>query len=52
VITEGRHAELWLEDADSVTAYSRVGTTLRESAVYDAGAHKVIGATRRALNPR
>ncbi|MGW0711914.1 helix-turn-helix domain-containing protein [Streptomyces sp. NPDC002643] len=51
VITEDWHAELWLDDADSVAAYMRVWKTLRESAVYGADAHHVISSARRALNP-
>ncbi|WP_406462604.1 helix-turn-helix transcriptional regulator [Streptomyces sp. NBC_01622] len=50
VIAEDWHAELWLDDADSVTTYLRVWDTLRESAVYGVDAHNVISAARRALN--
>ncbi|WP_330288958.1 helix-turn-helix domain-containing protein [Streptomyces sp. NBC_00576] len=50
VITEDWHAELWLNDADSVATYLRVWNTLRESAVYGADAHNVINRARRALN--
>ncbi|WP_327429646.1 helix-turn-helix domain-containing protein [Streptomyces sp. NBC_01236] len=52
VITEDWHAELWLDDVDSVAAYMRVWRTLRESAAYGADAHNVISTARRALNPR
>ncbi|MGW5018195.1 helix-turn-helix domain-containing protein [Streptomyces cacaoi] len=52
VIAEDWHAELWLDDADSMATYSRVWRTLRESAVYGADAHNVINAARRELNAR
>lgn len=50
-IVEDWHAELWLDDSDSVATYLRVWQTLRESAVYGADAQNVINAARRALNP-
>jgi Domain of unknown function (DUF5753) len=37
VVTEAWHAELWLDDDDSVALYLRTWKTLRESAVYGAG---------------
>ncbi|MFF3646165.1 helix-turn-helix domain-containing protein [Streptomyces sp. NPDC002564] len=49
VITEDWHAELWLDDADSVSLYAKVWNTLRTSAVYGADAHHVINAARRSL---
>lgn len=49
VIVETWHAELWLDDADSVATHLRVRETLRESAVYAADAQRVIGEVRRAL---
>ncbi len=49
VIVETWHAELWLDDADSVATHLRVWNTLRESAVYGAEAQRVIGEARRAL---
>ncbi|MGY5013416.1 helix-turn-helix domain-containing protein [Streptomyces sp. 900105755] len=52
VIVENWHAELWLDDSDSVATYLRTWRTLRESAVYGADAHNVINSARRALNPR
>lgn len=52
VIVEDWHAELWIDDADSVATYLRTWRTLSESAVYGADAHNVINAARRALNPR
>jgi transcriptional regulator with XRE-family HTH domain len=51
VVTEDWHAEMWLDDADNVTLYTKVWKTLRESAVYGADAHNVINSARRALNP-
>ncbi|ROQ72553.1 hypothetical protein EES39_40825 [Streptomyces sp. ADI92-24] len=51
-IVEDWHAELWIDDADSVATYLRVWDTLQESAVYGVDAHNVINAARRALNPR
>lgn len=51
-IVEDWHAELWIDDADSVATYLRVWNTLQESAVYGADAHNIINAARRALNPR
>ncbi|MGW6274866.1 helix-turn-helix domain-containing protein [Streptomyces sp. NPDC055060] len=52
VITEDWHAELWLDDADTVALYGKVWNTLRESAVYGADAHNVINEARRSLNTR
>ncbi|MGJ5895163.1 helix-turn-helix domain-containing protein [Streptomyces niveiscabiei] len=52
VITEDWHAELWLNDADSLATYLRIWRTLRESAVYGADAHAVIARARRAVQPR
>ncbi|MEV7031399.1 helix-turn-helix transcriptional regulator [Streptomyces sp. NPDC093272] len=52
VVTETWHAELWLDDADSVALYLRTWRTLRESAVHGADAHHLIDAARRALAPR
>lgn len=51
VIVEDWHAELWIDDSDSVANYLRVWKTLDESAVYGNDAHNVINAARRALNP-
>ncbi|MFD0314533.1 helix-turn-helix domain-containing protein [Streptomyces flavalbus] len=48
VIVEDWHAELWLDDADTIATYQRVWDTLRESAVHGTDAHKVITAARRA----
>ncbi|MFF4702539.1 helix-turn-helix domain-containing protein [Streptomyces sp. NPDC001288] len=52
VVTETWHAELWLDDADSVALHLRAWRTLRESAVHGADAHHLIEAARRALDPR
>lgn len=52
VVVEDWHAELWLDDADSVATYQRVWDTLSESAVYGADAQNVIARARRALHTR
>jgi hypothetical protein len=52
VIAEDWHAELWLDDADSVALYQKVWNTLSESAVYGAEAHHDINSARRALHQR
>ncbi|WP_432021296.1 helix-turn-helix domain-containing protein [Streptomyces sp. 1222.5] len=52
VITEDWHAELWLDDADSIATYLRVWNVLRESAVFGADAQNVIHRARHALNTR
>ncbi|MFJ9538773.1 helix-turn-helix domain-containing protein [Streptomyces sp. NPDC101225] len=52
VITEDWHAELWLNDSDSIATYLKVWRTLKESAVYGSDARSLINAARRALNPR
>jgi hypothetical protein len=52
VVTETWHAELWLDDADSISLYMRTWRTLQESAVYGADAHNVIVAARQSLNSR
>lgn len=49
VIVETWHAELWLDDADSIAAHLRVWKTLRESAVFGADAQHVISRARRAV---
>lgn len=50
VIAEDWHAEIWLDDAESVASYLRVWRTLQESAVYGADAQNVIHRVRRGLN--
>ncbi|MGP9020287.1 helix-turn-helix domain-containing protein [Streptomyces sp. BR1] len=49
VVVEDWHAELWIDDADSVATYLRVWQTLSESAVYGAEAHRVVADARRVL---
>ncbi|MFF8787441.1 helix-turn-helix domain-containing protein [Streptomyces sp. NPDC015125] len=48
-VTEDWHAELWLEDADSIALYLNVWNTLRKSAVYGTDAQNVINRARRSL---
>jgi hypothetical protein len=50
-ITEDWHAELWLDDADTVATYMRVWNTLSKSAVYGLDAQRVISQARRILDP-
>ncbi|WP_405956129.1 helix-turn-helix domain-containing protein [Streptomyces phaeochromogenes] len=45
-ITEDWHAELWLNDADSVALYQRVWDTLDKAAVYGTNARRLIGRAR------
>ncbi|MFK0225889.1 Scr1 family TA system antitoxin-like transcriptional regulator [Streptomyces sp. NPDC090303] len=45
-IVEDWHAELWLDDADSIGLYGRVWGTLQASAVYGASAHRIIARAR------
>jgi len=52
VIAEDWHAEIWLDDADSVATYSKVWHTLRESAVYGADAQNLISKVQRTVRPR
>ncbi|MEU6995250.1 helix-turn-helix transcriptional regulator [Streptomyces sp. NPDC046465] len=49
VAVEDWHAELWLDDAESIALYGKTWSTLRESAVYGAEAHHIIASARRAL---
>jgi transcriptional regulator with XRE-family HTH domain len=48
-ITEDWHAELWLDDAPTVTTYQRVWQSLSESAVFGADAQRLITAARHTL---
>ncbi|MGX1507639.1 UNVERIFIED_CONTAM: hypothetical protein RKD43_006264 [Streptomyces graminofaciens] len=48
-IVEDWHAELWLEDADSVGVYRRVWDLLHEAAVYGTAAHRLIARARAQL---
>lgn len=50
VIVEDWHAELWLDDANSVAVYQRVWRSLESTAVYGPDAHRVILRARRALD--
>lgn len=45
-IVEEWHAELWLDDADSLSLYRRVWDTLAESAVYGTQARRLIARAR------
>ncbi|MFB7588478.1 helix-turn-helix domain-containing protein [Streptomyces sp. NPDC056169] len=49
VITEDWHAELWLDDADSLALYLRAWKTLRESAAFGTDAQNLIRSVRRTL---
>ncbi|MFG2618385.1 Scr1 family TA system antitoxin-like transcriptional regulator [Streptomyces sp. NPDC048507] len=49
VVVETWHAELWLDDTDSVATHLRVWDALRESAVYGAEAQRVIARARQGL---
>lgn len=49
VLVEDWHAELWINDADSIALYLRAWNTLRESAVFGADAQRLINEARRAL---
>lgn len=50
VIVETWHAELRIDDSDSVATYLRTWETLRESAVYGADAHRLIARAQSALH--
>lgn len=50
VITEDWHAELWLDDAESVQLYGRVWETLAEAAVYGPAAHRLIARARAQID--
>ncbi|MGV9500179.1 helix-turn-helix domain-containing protein [Streptomyces sp. NPDC003642] len=52
VVVEDWHAELWLDDADSVATYLRVWNTLDESALYGVDAQNAINRVRRGLSVR
>ncbi|MFC8494698.1 helix-turn-helix domain-containing protein [Streptomyces sp. NPDC057235] len=49
VIVEDWHAELWLDDADSIDLYGRVWERLQQAAVYGVSAHRLIARARAAL---
>ncbi|WCD88174.1 hypothetical protein KPP03845_104579 [Streptomyces xanthophaeus] len=50
VVVETWHAELWLDDADSVATHLRVWETLREAAVFGPEAQRLISRARRAVD--
>ncbi|MFE6941037.1 helix-turn-helix domain-containing protein [Streptomyces chartreusis] len=52
VIAEDWHAELWLDDEETVASYRAVWNTLGESALYGADAQNVINRVRRGLHTR
>ncbi|MFC7906489.1 helix-turn-helix domain-containing protein [Streptomyces nigra] len=52
VIAEDWHAELWLDDTETVAGYRRVWETLAESALYGVDAQNLIARVRRELRPR
>jgi transcriptional regulator with XRE-family HTH domain len=49
-IVEDWHAELWLDDAESVALYIRVWQMLAEAAVYGPAAHRLIARARAQLD--
>ncbi|MFE9736523.1 helix-turn-helix domain-containing protein [Streptomyces sp. NPDC006477] len=48
-VVEDWHAELWLDDADSIGLYGRVWARLQKSAVYGASAHRLISRAQAVL---
>ncbi|MFE7271297.1 helix-turn-helix domain-containing protein [Streptomyces sp. NPDC057623] len=49
VTVEDWHAELWLDDAETIALYRRVWDTFAESAVYGTDAQQVIARVRRSI---
>ncbi|MFJ4620021.1 helix-turn-helix domain-containing protein [Streptomyces sp. NPDC088812] len=49
VSVEDWHAELWLDDAETITLYRRVWDTLADAAVFGADAQQVIARVRRSI---
>ncbi|MFG3516758.1 helix-turn-helix domain-containing protein [Streptomyces bobili] len=49
VIAEDWHAELWLDDAETIALYRRVWDTFAEAAVYGPDAQQVIARVRRSI---
>ncbi|MFM9662919.1 Scr1 family TA system antitoxin-like transcriptional regulator, partial [Streptomyces scabiei] len=49
VIAEDWHAELWLNDAETIALYRRVWDTFAEAAVYGPDAQQVIARVRRSI---
>ncbi|RSS51099.1 XRE family transcriptional regulator [Streptomyces sp. WAC07061] len=50
VIAEDWHAELWLDDTDSIALYRKVWDTLRKSAAYGPAAHRLIARAHAHLD--
>lgn len=50
VIVEDWHAELWLDDPESISLYARLWEMLKSSAVYGPHAHRLIGRARAQLD--
>ncbi|MER7969597.1 helix-turn-helix transcriptional regulator [Streptomyces sp. NPDC096080] len=50
VTVEDLHAELWLEDAETIALYRRAWDTVAESAVFGSDAQGVIARVRRGLD--
>ncbi|WP_329344659.1 helix-turn-helix transcriptional regulator (plasmid) [Streptomyces sp. NBC_00663] len=49
VVVEVWHAELWIDDVDSIALYLRTWRTLRESAVFGTDAQNLISRARKEL---
>lgn len=49
VVVEDWHAELWLDDAETIALYRRVWDTFAEAAVYGPDAQQVIARVRRSI---
>ncbi|MEU6508608.1 helix-turn-helix transcriptional regulator [Streptomyces sp. NPDC046942] len=49
VVVEDWHAELWLDDAETIALYRRVWDTFADSAVFGAEAQQVIARVRRSI---
>lgn len=52
VVTEDWHAELWLDDTDTIATYQRVWQGLSKSAVFGAEAQHAITRARGSLDTR
>ncbi|MFE2684029.1 helix-turn-helix domain-containing protein [Streptomyces mirabilis] len=50
VVADTWNAELWLDSADDVAYYRKVWELMRESAVFDHHAHRLIGRARASLD--
>ncbi|MFG3409941.1 helix-turn-helix domain-containing protein [Streptomyces sp. NPDC048142] len=50
VVVEDWHAELWIDDADSIAVYQRTWDLLRGSAAFGADAQRVIGQALRGIS--